>query len=110
MDYSVILAQLIHSGPSLLISLGGIVAALALWSRHPRVSALTVAALLVRTLATLGSLATTWYGYSQMQQGVSAAEVVAYSSVLGFAASAAGAIALLLLIVAVFTDRPSSRG
>ena len=92
MDDSVILGQLIQSGPSLLISLGGI-----------------VAALLVRTLATLGSLATTWYAYSQVQQGASAAEVVAYSSVLGFVASAAGAIALLLLIIAVFTDRPTSR-
>ena len=69
---------------------------------------LTVAALAIRTVATLGSMATTWYTVSQMQQGVSAAEVAVYSGVLGFASSAAGALALLLLIIAVFTDRPGA--
>jgi hypothetical protein len=48
----------------------------------------------------------TWYTYDQLEQGASPAQLGFYSGMLGFLASATGAGTLVLLLVAVFTDRP----
>lgn len=96
---------LMQAIPFLLVSLFGIAWAASSWRLHPAVSACVIAALVARSVVSLGSIAFTRHTFVQLERGAEPATLGYQSGLFNALSSVLGAASLLLLIVAVFIGR-----
>ncbi len=95
-----ILSSLAIHAPVLVVWLVGIVLALGSLERQPRVARLVLISLGILVVQTL--MLSTWLPLLLQRRDVSAAQMAAYFSALGFLNSLIAAVAWALLLVALF--------
>lgn len=112
----VVLSSLVTSIPSVIVDVALLVVAILRWNRHPRISMLaSTSAVLLLLLDVLARAAFAVMPYKLEESGRSMASLGVLYAVLGGASSLLHALALTLLVVAVFSERgpapsPSSLG
>jgi hypothetical protein len=116
------LADILLMLPNLLVDVVGIILALISWRRHPRVSLLTVCALgLSITVMVVGSLVFAWLQYRflhpPVESGYSDQKMAESSITYHYVVLATAlirnvlfALAVTLMLVAVFMDRSGKKG
>jgi hypothetical protein len=102
------LKSLVEMSPWFLVDLVGVILALVWWRRHPRVSFLTLLAIgLSVSVAVGGSFLIAWLPDHLRQSGWTSEKTITLSPLLGLIRNTLGAIAFLLILSAIFTDRSS---
>lgn len=100
------LLMLARRSPLFLLSLGGIIFAIVRKKRHPRVSLMTVLALIIFTLeGILFSFFMYWLPQLTMKMGLSVAALDWFYGVLFFCEDFVFAAVIILLVAAAFTGR-----
>ncbi len=103
-----VLSSLVTSIPTLAVDVVLLIVAVARWNRHPRVSMFAAAAGgLLLMLDLLGRAFFAILPLKLHESGTSTASMGLYYAVLGGASSLLHAIAMSLLIAAVFSERAS---
>jgi MFS family permease len=98
--------NLVLMSPGLVVDLVGVILALVWWRRHPRVSLLTLLAFgLLASLAVGGSFLFAWLPDHLEQRGWKFAEIGALYMVIALIRSTLSAVALALLLSAIFAGR-----
>jgi hypothetical protein len=106
----VVLASLVTAIPTLLVDVALIAIAVSRWNRHPRVSMLAAfSGGLLFVLDLLGRAFFTILPLKMHETGRSTADLSVVYAVAGGASSLLHAIAMGLLIAAVFAERPGSQ-
>ena len=103
-----IIRRILEQMPSLLAILGGMVAALILWKRHPKVSLTVIVSLGLMLLhALVFAIAYVWVQNWFMSPGTYTASQTVYT-VLSLLFNASLAIILAVLLIAVFMRRETA--
>lgn len=98
-----ILSQYLIQSPVYLVWIAGIVLAIARWRRHPTVSLLTLASLVLFSARSLiGTFLNVWLPITLHEQGIGAERIGVFLAARGVISALVAALAWGLLIAAVF--------